>query len=151
MDIGDEAPTALYRFFANDGALLYVGITGHLKARIAAHAKEKPWWPQVGRKTVEWFATRDEAIRAEDRAIHDERPVHNIVDLIARRETTRPVRKPTPGDRHRFNPMAIRFSTGTLGALKSFAKRNNRSVNSVITVALAEYLDEHEPLLDEAS
>ena len=41
------APTALYRLYSSAGDLLYVGNTDHLKLRLAAHAKEKPWWDQV--------------------------------------------------------------------------------------------------------
>lgn len=78
MEIGDEAPTALYRLFNASGELLYVGITGDLKARLAQHAASKAWWPDVTRKTVEWHLTRSAAAVAEIAAIRGERPIHNI-------------------------------------------------------------------------
>jgi len=78
IEIGDETPTALYRLYDADGVLLYVGVTGNLKGRLATHAESKPWWPKVKRKTVEWHETRRSADRAEVQAIRSENPVHNI-------------------------------------------------------------------------
>lgn len=78
MELGDETPTALYRLFDADGALLYIGISGDLKARFARHAAVKSWWPHVARKTVEWHLTRAEAAEAELKAITAEHPQHNI-------------------------------------------------------------------------
>jgi hypothetical protein len=70
--------TALYRFFAADGSLLYVGITGNTTQRWAAHASEKPWWPEVARKTVEWFDDRATAEANERIAIGIEMPRYNV-------------------------------------------------------------------------
>jgi predicted GIY-YIG superfamily endonuclease len=78
VEIGEESPTALYRLFASNRKLLYVGITGDLKTRLAAHAETKPWWPEVARKTVEWHMTRASAAKAEVKVIRSERPLHNI-------------------------------------------------------------------------
>jgi predicted GIY-YIG superfamily endonuclease len=78
MEVGDETPTALYRFFNAAGRLLYVGITDHLKRRFEEHAAEKPWWPEVTRKTVQWYPTRTLAAEAELAAIRAERPLCNI-------------------------------------------------------------------------
>lgn len=78
MELGDEAPTALYRLFSGRGRLLYVGITGDIRGRLARHAREKPWWPDVARKTVEWHLTREDAAAAELAAIRTENPVYNI-------------------------------------------------------------------------
>lgn len=77
VELSDEIPTALYRLFSAT-RLLYVGITGDLKARFATHAALKPWWPDVARKTVGLYATRDEAAEAELVAIRTEDPLHNI-------------------------------------------------------------------------
>lgn len=74
----DDHRTALYRFYDEGGALLYVGITANVEARFAHHESRKEWWPQVARKTIEWFDTRPPARAAELQAIHDERPVHNV-------------------------------------------------------------------------
>lgn len=70
--------TTLYRLFAADGQLLYVGITWNAGYRLKEHAGDKPWWPSVASATFEHFATREEALAAERRAIRFERPVNNI-------------------------------------------------------------------------
>jgi predicted GIY-YIG superfamily endonuclease len=87
LELGEEAPTALYRFYAADGSLLYVGVTNNMKARLGQHAADKPWWPQVARKTVGWHATRAEALAAESAAIKTEHPAHNIAGI----EKSKPV------------------------------------------------------------
>jgi predicted GIY-YIG superfamily endonuclease len=74
----DDHRTALYRFFDEGGALLYVGITANLESRWLDHEREKPWWPQVVEKTVEWFDNRPAAGAAELEAIKAEHPVHNV-------------------------------------------------------------------------
>lgn len=70
-------PTALYRLYAADGSLLYVGITRHLPHRMYQHSREKRWWPEVARKTVEWHPARAMARAAETCAIRAENPRHN--------------------------------------------------------------------------
>jgi predicted GIY-YIG superfamily endonuclease len=70
--------TALYRFFDACDALLYVGVTGDVDARWEQHASLKPWWPQVTRKTVEWYDDRETAESEERRAIREEDPLHNV-------------------------------------------------------------------------
>lgn len=68
---------AVYRLFAKDGVLLYVGVTAHVAARFAQHEAGKYWWPQVAGKTVEWHDSRADALKAEAAAIVSESPVHN--------------------------------------------------------------------------
>lgn len=68
----------LYRFFAADDTLLYVGMTRNPARRFEKHSSEKPWWSGVARIEIEHFATRDELKEAERCAIQDEKPVHNI-------------------------------------------------------------------------
>ncbi|MFD9223844.1 GIY-YIG nuclease family protein [Streptomyces sp. NPDC060064] len=74
-----DGRTALYRFFDETGALLYVGITNDTDVRWAVHAREKAWWPAVHRSTVEWKATRTEAEIAEAEAIGREAPRWNAI------------------------------------------------------------------------
>ncbi|GAA4929022.1 hypothetical protein GCM10023224_05530 [Streptomonospora halophila] len=70
--------TALYRAFAADGALLYVGISTNPRHRWNEHALEKNWWRrEVHRTEVVWFETRLEAATAEARAVRAERPARN--------------------------------------------------------------------------
>lgn len=71
-------PEALYRFFGEDGVLLYVGITNHLPGRMSEHAVEKPWWLEVQQVKVEHYPTRDDVSAAEQKAILEEHPRYNI-------------------------------------------------------------------------
>jgi predicted GIY-YIG superfamily endonuclease len=74
----DDHRTALYRFYGTDGALLYVGITQNIDERWTAHERDKPWWPQVTEKALEWFDSRPLALAAERKAVQEESPVHNV-------------------------------------------------------------------------
>lgn len=69
--------TALYRFFDADGDLLYVGIAMNPRSRFNGHASDKEWWPQVARKTVQWYPSRVLADAAETEAIALEKPRYN--------------------------------------------------------------------------
>lgn len=74
-----EERAAVYRFYAADDALLYVGVTQRFGTRWSSHAKEKPWWPQVARQAVIWYDTRAEALAIETEAIRTENPVYNVL------------------------------------------------------------------------
>ncbi|WP_175627561.1 GIY-YIG nuclease family protein [Microbacterium sp. CSI-V] len=69
---------AVYRFFDEDGRLLYVGKAIDPDARRKQHEK-RIWWSDVHRQEVEWFANERLALDAEDTAIRDENPVYNRV------------------------------------------------------------------------
>lgn len=71
-------PTSLYRLFAADGSLLYVGIGGNPGRRFEQHRTNKPWWGDVASMTLEHHPTREAAIAAELQAIKAENPRHNI-------------------------------------------------------------------------
>ncbi len=68
----------LYRFWDCDGVLLYVGLTADPGRRWQAHSKDKGWWSQVARVTVEHFPDRASVEAAERTAITTEKPCHNI-------------------------------------------------------------------------
>ncbi|MEE4209349.1 MAG: hypothetical protein V2I43_08800 [Parvularcula sp.] len=70
--------TQLYRHFDADGRLLYVGISLHAVARLAQHNLNSDWAQNISRVDVEKFANRTDAIRAEIKAIRDEKPLHNV-------------------------------------------------------------------------
>lgn len=70
-------PHALYRFYDRTDALLYVGITVDLPARIKNHSRKKSWWRDVHHIAVEQHDTRQEALDAEAEAIREEGPLHN--------------------------------------------------------------------------
>lgn len=72
-----ERRTALYRFFDEDGALLYIGITVNPRVRWRDHAG-RTWWPDVATKTLEWHTNRADAEAAEREAIRVELPRYNV-------------------------------------------------------------------------
>jgi hypothetical protein len=69
---------ALYRHFAADGSLLYVGISLSALQRLGQHAESSGWFNAISTVTIEHFETRDLALLAERRAIACEKPRHNI-------------------------------------------------------------------------
>jgi hypothetical protein len=70
------AVTQLYRQYAADGTLLYIGISNNAFARTGQHAK-KPWAGKVARVEIVPYPTRERAKRAECFAIGNERPIYN--------------------------------------------------------------------------
>lgn len=133
-----DAPTALYRLYSATGDLLYVGITDHLKVRLAAHAKDKTWWSQVARKTVEWHPGKPEAEAAEAAAIRTEKPAHNIIE-------------PGPvgtGERRRYerhrSPLVGWHPPADLAEwARSHAEQQGKRLSHVLTEALEEYRERH--------
>lgn len=85
--------TALYRFYADDDALLYVGIAFTPKQRWINHASTKTWWPLVARREVTWYPNRTEAQDAERQAITSERPRYNIAGNGDPKPAPPPVKK----------------------------------------------------------
>ncbi|MEU3282892.1 type II toxin-antitoxin system Phd/YefM family antitoxin [Streptomyces antibioticus] len=69
--------TALYRLFDANGALLYVGISTQPDTRWTQHASDKPWWPLVQCRKVEWHPDRTAAEAAEREAVRTEEPLYN--------------------------------------------------------------------------
>jgi hypothetical protein len=70
----------LYRYWDDKGALLYVGISLNAAARASQHAKDKTWWPEVARITIQHLGPVDraEAESIEAAAITVENPKYNI-------------------------------------------------------------------------
>ena len=104
-------PTALYRLFAEDGALLYVGISKNPKTRFWGHSAEKSWWPEVARKEIEWFASRVDAAIAEAKAVRSERPSRNLAlpadDGSSSYQLITPKPKAAPGRKGRLPKIHI--------------------------------------------
>ncbi|MEV5941296.1 GIY-YIG nuclease family protein [Streptomyces sp. NPDC051994] len=69
--------TALYRLYDAGDQLLYVGVAQDPKVRFRQHRSEKPWWPAVAMKDIEWFPSAGAALSEERRAIKEECPRHN--------------------------------------------------------------------------
>ena len=78
-DIEDGGEFCLYRLFAADGVLLYVGATHSFHLRMRGH-RGKAWWLDVveSMTTVEWFPTPTQVSKAEEQAIRTENPVWNM-------------------------------------------------------------------------
>jgi predicted GIY-YIG superfamily endonuclease len=74
----------LYRMYAADDDLLYVGLTKDPASRFKQHSDSKDWFPTVAKITVQHFATREELVVAEVEAIRKEGPRYNIVHNVPR-------------------------------------------------------------------
>lgn len=81
--------TTLYRYFASDGQLLYVGVTKNPFDRQSHHAQNQPWWTEVSTATFQHFTNRDLALDAETYAIGAELPKYNkagpVLEMDARK------------------------------------------------------------------
>lgn len=73
-----RSPTWLYRYFADDGALLYIGITGCFRSRDYNHFSQSKWRIEAARAEVELFPSRRMADIAEANATVNERPIFNV-------------------------------------------------------------------------
>lgn len=71
-----DVETIVYRFYAEDGRLLYVGITEEVAKRFLRHS-ERLWWPEALTVRLEVYAARSEALAVEADAISNESPLHN--------------------------------------------------------------------------
>lgn len=76
--------TALYRLYDETDQLLYIGIATYPPKRFVEHEGDKPWWPQVVRRDVEWIESRAKAETAERCAIAAEQPRYNRIHNIGR-------------------------------------------------------------------
>lgn len=79
---GGAAGNLVYRCFAADGALLYIGSTRQYGPRMAAHAKNSHWWSQVADVTREPYPSMPAALAAERVAIRAEHPLHNKAGVV---------------------------------------------------------------------
>ena len=103
--------TALYRLYDSDDQLLYIGITTYPPKRFVEHERDKPWWPQVARRDVEWIESRTQAETAERCAIAAEGPkynrIHNIGHPIAAEMSSESVAVFANYKRHREARLAL--------------------------------------------
>lgn len=85
--------TTLYRHYDKENLLLYVGISSAPLTRQQNHAETSPWWEQITLITLEHFASRQEALRAEKLAIIKEKPLFNTMlsrdELLPRQKRER--------------------------------------------------------------
>lgn len=68
----------LYRHFAADGALLYVGISLSAVHRLSGHKDHSHWFGDITRVEIQSFESRAAALAAERVAVKEEKPRHNI-------------------------------------------------------------------------
>lgn len=88
--------TDLYRHFDENGTLLYVGVSLSAIYRLSQHKKGSHWHSKISRQEIEHFATREEALDAETRAIQNENPLYNKQKRL----------KPTPLRREKYDVVA---------------------------------------------
>lgn len=69
----------LYRMYAADGTLLYVGITQRRMERFRQHADHKQWWAEVAQIQVAHYPDRQSVVSAERAAIESEQPRYNVI------------------------------------------------------------------------
>lgn len=74
----ENKPTVVYRHYAENGDLLYVGVSSRPGARHASHEKESAWYMQVASTTYQRYSTRSEAEAEEARVIVVCRPQYNL-------------------------------------------------------------------------
>lgn len=67
----------VYRLWAKDGTLLYIGKTTNPYARPWSHGSQKPWGREIHRVTHEEHVSEEAAIAAEREAIIREKPRYN--------------------------------------------------------------------------
>lgn len=62
--------TALYRHWDADGKLLYVGVSLSAVTRLGQHRRDAGWADEIASVTIEYFATREAALKAEECGYH---------------------------------------------------------------------------------
>jgi len=71
--------TAVYRHYAEDGALLYVGISGNPARRLLEHEVGSGFFGSLHRTEYQWFDCRMDALKCEAQAIEEEQPKFNKI------------------------------------------------------------------------
>jgi predicted GIY-YIG superfamily endonuclease len=77
--INKNTKTALYRHFDTDDNLLYVGVSLSSVNRLSQHKSNSHWFYSIARQEIEYFDSREEALKAEAEAIRNENPNNNIM------------------------------------------------------------------------
>ena len=68
----------LYRYYDKDVNLLYVGMSSNALRRVKEHQKDKEWYWDIVKITIENFDMHHELVEAEKEAIAKEQPRYNI-------------------------------------------------------------------------
>ncbi len=76
----------LYRFFGENGELLYIGKSIAVRERMSQHKSTSKFFESAHSVTfTRGFSTEEELLRAETAAIKAELPIYNVVDNPAKR------------------------------------------------------------------
>ena len=87
-------PTTLYRYYREDGVLLYIGIAYDFKGRLENHRLSKDWYYEIKFVRLDHYESRVEAQTAELQAIAIEKPRYNgTSNLRYRRDDLKRSRK----------------------------------------------------------
>lgn len=54
---------ALYRVYDSEGTLLYIGVSNNFGRRWKEHVRQRQWWNECKRMTVDWHDTRGRSAR----------------------------------------------------------------------------------------
>lgn len=76
---------AVYRHLNAAGETLYIGCSSNPFMRFAGHLSKSSWVTDVVGVEIQWFQSRDEALREEKRLILAERPPNNRLEFPQRR------------------------------------------------------------------
>ena len=79
LDQNIEPQCYLYRHYDPNGDLLYVGVSLDGLRRQMQHSKGSEWRVAIYQIIIEPFATREEALEAEQQAIRTEYPKYNLI------------------------------------------------------------------------
>lgn len=109
-----ETRYVVYRLWAADDSLLYIGSTGNWPLRMTQHQRHQPWWGQITRTALDYFPTREAAYAAERIAIQLEHPRHNKVH-------NNPVRQAAEAARRAAREAAARDGAAALVMLAASA------------------------------
>lgn len=72
----------VYRLYAADGFLLYVGCSWNVYQRLGDHAVNKPWFERVARVEIDEYPTEVEARTVEREMIRREQPPGNVKNTL---------------------------------------------------------------------
>lgn len=72
----------VYKAYADDGTLLYVGKTTHPVARLTHHRSQSEWWQQASTVALSDWMDDDSAARFELGLIGSEAPAHNVSGVV---------------------------------------------------------------------
>lgn len=98
----------VYRYFAADGTLLYIGSSFNAVKRAFEHKRHSHWYPKAVRIEMQTFPSRAAMRTAETQAIKSERPKHNVVHL-----------KPTTTRAQQSRASSLRRGTGVVAYWRS--------------------------------